>query len=101
MQVEGSIYLFALICPWRLDLLITFQNQLAALVHTPGNMSFEPFRAIRSMVWDEKEPFRFVDGEMIERYLDCSTEIQEKAIEGLEVSVDDMKSIIEGLRRLH
>ena len=80
---------------------MTLQSQLAALVHAPGDMPFEAFRAFKNQVWEADEPYRFVDGEFIERYLDCSSEVQNKAIEGLGVSVEEMKSLIERLRRMH
>ena len=80
---------------------MTFQSQLAALVHTPGNMPFETFRAFKNQVWEAEEPYRFVDGELVECYLGCRPEVQEKAIEGLGVNVDEMKSLVERLRRMH
>jgi DNA damage-binding protein 1 len=43
---------------------------------------------------------RFVDGEMIERFLDVSEDVQRKAIEGLGVELEDVRGLVEGLRRL-
>ena len=80
---------------------MTFQSQLAALVQAPGGMSFEAFRAFKNQTWEAEEPYRFVDGEFVEHYLECNPEVQNKAIEGLSVSVDEMKSLIERLRRMH
>ena len=80
---------------------MTFQSQLAALVQAPGHLPFETFRAFKNQVWEAEEPYRFVDGELVERYLDCSVEVQNKAIEGLGVTVDEMKSLVERLRRMH
>lgn len=80
---------------------MTFQSQLAALVDAPGKMPFEKFRAFKNLVWEADEPYRFVDGELVERYLDCSSEVQNEAIEGLGIAVDDMKTLIERLRRMH
>ena len=80
---------------------MTFQSQLAALVDAPGKLSFEKFRAFKNLIWEADEPYRFVDGELVERYLSCSSEVQNEAIEGLGVTVDDMKTLIERLRRMH
>ncbi|KAF2754570.1 hypothetical protein EJ05DRAFT_145236 [Pseudovirgaria hyperparasitica] len=99
--VEGSIYLFALIHPSKLNLLITLQNNLAECVQTPGNVPFNKFRAYRTQVRDTEEPFRFVDGDLIERFLDCSPEVQETAVQGLEANVEEVRSMVEALRRLH
>ena len=44
---------------------------------------------------------RFVDGEFVERFLDQSEEVQAKAIEGLGVELEEVRGLIEGLRRLH
>ncbi|KAL5118152.1 hypothetical protein ACEQ8H_003987 [Pleosporales sp. CAS-2024a] len=99
--VEGSIYLFALISQNYLDLLITLQSNLGNLVVSPGNMDFAKFRAFKNQVRQEEEPMRFVDGELIERFLDCEEHVQRKAIEGLGVDLEDVRSLVEGLRRLH
>jgi DNA damage-binding protein 1 len=99
-QVEGSIYLFALISQNYLNLLITLQSNLANLVQAPGDMDFAKFRAFKNQVRQEEEPMRFVDGEMIERFLDVSEDVQRKAIEGLGVELEDVRGLVEGLRRL-
>ena len=53
------------------------------------------------MVREAEEPQRFVDGEFIERFLDCTPNVQEQCVEGLGVGVEYVKSMLEGLRRLH
>jgi DNA damage-binding protein 1 len=52
-------------------------------------------------VRESEEPYRFVDGEFLERFLDADEEVQRKAVEGLGVGVEEMKGLVEGLRRLH
>lgn len=64
-------------------------------------MDFAKFRAFKNQVRQEDEPMRFVDGELIERFLDCQEDVQKKAIEGLGVELEDIRSLVEGLRRLH
>jgi DNA damage-binding protein 1 len=97
---DGSIYLFALIHPSRQDLLMRMQTNIAHLVNGPGNVPFLKFRAFRNEVREGEEPFRFVDGELIERFLDCDLEVQEEIVSGLEMDVEAAKIMVEGLRRL-
>ncbi|KAL6710396.1 hypothetical protein ACN47E_009342 [Coniothyrium glycines] len=99
--VEGSIYLFGLISPAHQNLLMTLQTNLGNLVAAPGDVEFARYRAFKNQVREEEEPMRFVDGELIERFLDVSEEIQNKAVEGLGLDVETVKGLVEGLRRLH
>lgn len=78
------------------------QTAISAYVDSPGLMLFNKFRAFRSTVREAEEPFRFVDGELIERFLDCDTAVQEEIL-GV-VGSGDLESVqkmIEALRRLH
>lgn len=79
------------------------QGAIAAYVDSPGNMPFNKFRAFRSSVREAEEPFRFVDGELIERFLSCEPKIQEEIVSlvGGGVDVEGVKATIEALRRLH
>ena len=43
---------------------------------------------------------RFVDGELLGRFLDASKEVQEKCVDGLGVDVEEVREVVEGLRRL-
>ena len=80
---------------------MTLQSNLAELVTAPGDVPFAKYRAFKNQVREEKEPFRFVDGDLVERFLDVSDEVQRKAVEGLGVDVESVKGMVEGLRRLH
>ncbi|KAH7398342.1 mono-functional DNA-alkylating methyl methanesulfonate N-term-domain-containing protein [Pyrenochaeta sp. MPI-SDFR-AT-0127] len=101
--VEGSIYLFGLISPAHQNLLMTLQANLGNLVAAPGDVDFAKYRAFKNQVREEEEPMRFVDGELIERFLDISEDVQSKAVEGLgeEWDVEAVRGLVEGLRRLH
>ncbi|TKA64635.1 hypothetical protein B0A49_06908 [Cryomyces minteri] len=99
--VEGSLYLFALIAPGKQDLLMRLQASMAELVKSPGDVPFNKYRAFKNQVREAEEPMRFVDGEFVERFLDCSAEVQEKVVEGLGMDVEDVRGMVEGLRRLH
>jgi DNA damage-binding protein 1 len=100
---EGSIYLFALINAEHQDFLMRLQAAIAAYVDSPGNMPFNKFRAFRNSVREAEEPFRFVDGELIERFLVCEPAIQEEIVGlvGGGAEVEGVKGMIEALRRLH
>lgn len=100
-QVEGSLYLFGEITPQYQDLLITFQANLARCIETTGNLSFDQWRSFRSQLRESEGPFRFLDGEMLERFLDLTESTQEIVCEGLGPSVEEMRNIVEELRRLH
>jgi DNA damage-binding protein 1 len=79
------------------------QAAIAAYVDSPGNMPFNKFRAFRNSVREAEEPFRFVDGELIERFLVCEPAIQEEIVRlvGGGAEVEGVKGMIEALRRLH
>ena len=101
VQVDGSIYLFALIAPKKQDLLMRLQAQLAEAIDSPGKMPFNGYRAFRNTVRQADEPFRFVDGELVERFLDCSEAKQDEVVAALGASVDEVRTMVEGLKRLH
>ncbi|KAF2199118.1 DNA damage-binding protein 1 [Delitschia confertaspora ATCC 74209] len=98
--VEGSLYLFALIAPTAQNLLITLQSNLAELVQSPGNVPFNKYRAFYNTVRESEEPYRFVDADLVERFLDIPEDTQMKAVEGLGVDVEEVRLMVEGLRRL-
>jgi DNA damage-binding protein 1 len=102
IQVEGSIFLFALIKDQYQDLLMTLQTVLATKVDSLGDLEFEKFRGFRTMVRTADAPFRFVDGELIEQFLDCSPSMQQEIVDEVGSSdVEEIKQMIEALRRLH
>ncbi|KAF9885890.1 hypothetical protein FE257_012270 [Aspergillus nanangensis] len=100
--VEGSIYLYAIINPEHQDFLMRLQATMAGKVESLGGMPFNEFRGFRSMVREAKEPYRFVDGELIERFLTCESSVQEDIVDSVGMkNVDEVKVMIEALRRLH
>lgn len=100
-QVDGGVYLFALIAPAMQDRLMRLQACVAALVQSPGGVPFNQYRAFKNSVRAAEEPFRFVDGELVERFLDCAPGLQEEIAEGVGVDVEDVRGMVESLRRLH
>jgi DNA damage-binding protein 1 len=78
-----------------------FQDRLQDFIKAPGNISFKEWRAFRNETREGEEPERFVDGEMVERFLDLDMGKQELVCEGLGPSVEEMRDLIEELRRMH
>lgn len=98
--VEGSIYLFGLISKDKQNLLMELQSKLAKEVKALGNIHFMKYRGFRNQVREEEEPNRFVDGELVECFLDLAADRQGAVAEGLGMDVEGIRTIVEGLRRL-
>lgn len=64
--VEGSIYLLGAINTAYTDALLRLQAALASRVLAPGYMPWSKYRAWKTEVREADEPFRFIDGEMVE-----------------------------------
>ena len=98
---EGSLYLFGLIRAESQDLLMRLQNKIAAFVQSAGYVPFNKYRAFKNEVREAEEPFRFVDGELVEKFLECTSAMQEEMCEGVGVDVEEVRVLIESLRRMH
>ena len=104
---EGSIYLFGLIAPTHRDLLMRLQSALAPSVDSLGDMPFNTYRAFKNQVREAEEPYRFVDGELIDGFLGLKEESQGNVVRELgEVGVkagglEGVRELVESLRRLH
>lgn len=101
--VEGSIYLFGLIAKDYQDLLMRLQGEIAGRVRSPGGVGFGKFRGVKTQVRDmgEEGPGRFVDGEVVEGFLDMQESVQGDVAGVLGVQVEELRGIVEGLRRIH
>ncbi|KAK3378747.1 mono-functional DNA-alkylating methyl methanesulfonate N-term-domain-containing protein [Lasiosphaeria ovina] len=99
--VEGGIYLLGTIAAHAQDLLLRFQAKLATTIQTAGRIAFKDYRSFRNSEREGDGPFRFLDGELLERFLDVDEETQKEICEGLGPSVEDMRNTVEELRRLH
>lgn len=100
--VDGSIYLFALISQDKQDLLMRMQNKMAEVVKSPGEVKFAQFRGLQTQVRDmsEEGPSRFVDAELIEKFLDVPPPVQDAIVEDLGVELVELKGMVEALRRI-
>ncbi|KAI1819042.1 mono-functional DNA-alkylating methyl methanesulfonate N-term-domain-containing protein [Xylaria intraflava] len=99
--VEGGVYLFGMISPRYQDLLMRFQNKLADIVEALGNIEFSRYRSFRNEERESDGPFRFVDGELLERFLDFDESQQESICEGLGPNAEAMRGLVEELKRMH
>jgi DNA damage-binding protein 1 len=99
IQTEGSIYLFSLIAPSAQDLLMRLQIRMAQTIITLGGLDFNTYRSFKNTERETTEPFRFVDGELIERFLDLDEEVQQEICKGLGPSVEDVRNLVEELKR--
>ncbi|KAH0547646.1 hypothetical protein FGG08_000135 [Glutinoglossum americanum] len=98
---EGAIYLFGTIRDEKRDLLMSLQSKMAKKILSPGNLQFNGYRAFRDPTRAEAEPYRFVDGDLVERFLDFDPHTQQELVGGLSAGVEEVKGIVESLRRLH
>ena len=98
--------MYATISPEYQSLLLPFQEKLAEVSlflgqGTDAGPTFDSWRAFRNAKRTDEAPFRFIDGELIERFLDLDEMLQEDVVEGLGPSVEAMRNMVEELRRMH
>lgn len=109
--VEGGIYLHGTINPPYLDVLLRLQRPLADRVQAPGYMPWAAYRGAKTLVREADEPFRFVDGEVVEQaLLGLDDETLELVLRdaglwgedsGFGVTVEELRAWGEELRRLY
>jgi DNA damage-binding protein 1 len=101
--VEGGVYMLGTIHAEHQDLLMRLQQAVSARTKGLGYMPWAKYRAFKTEVREADEPFRFVDGELVEGFLDFTPEEMEELVqelgEGLEV--ETVKAMVEALKRLH
>jgi DNA damage-binding protein 1 len=107
--VEGAIYMLGTINASYTDALLRLQASMASKVLAPGYMPWTKFRAWKTEVSERDEPFRFVDGEMVEQGLlrlsdaDLEGVLREAGLtEGTsKVTMEEVRAWGEELRRLY
>ncbi|KIW12838.1 hypothetical protein PV08_08025 [Exophiala spinifera] len=107
--VEGAIYMLATINPAYVNVLLLLQSALAGRVQAPGYMPWTKFRAWKTEVAEKDEPFRVVDGEMVEQGLlalgdgELETVLREGGLmeDNVQVSVEEARAWGDELRRLY
>ena len=100
--VDGGVYVFGTISQSYQDLLIRLQGLLADMVKSPGDVRFNKFRGFKTQVRDmgEEGPVRFVDGELVEGFLYLDQAVQEEVAKSLGVGGEELRGLVEGLRRV-
>lgn len=104
-QVDGSIYLFAIIPPHTQTLLFDLQTLLAERIPSLGGITFNAFRAFKNQIRQAEEPFRFVDGELIEKFLDLDENVGKEVVGRLSLNpvkwdYEGVRLVVERLKRL-
>jgi DNA damage-binding protein 1 len=75
--------------------------RLSRAVEPTGDLKFDKYRSFRNEQREAEAPFRFIDGELIERFLDVEESVQEEICQGLGPDVEAMRNLVEELKRLH
>lgn len=103
--VEGGVYMLGTIGSDHQDLLMRLQLAVAQRTKGLGYMPWAKYRAFKSEVREADEPFRFVDGELVEGFLNLSQEEMAEVVAelsvGVSVDLEALKAIVEALKRLH
>ncbi|KAF7506830.1 hypothetical protein GJ744_011176 [Endocarpon pusillum] len=101
--VEGGVYMLGTISAGYQDVLMRLQQAVSARTKGLGYMPWAKYRAFKNEVREADEPFRFVDGELVEGFLNFSQEDMEGVVAelGAGLGLQAVKGMVEGLRRLH
>lgn len=83
------------------------QSAIASMVQSPGHIPFGTYRGVKNLYREQlgefkEEPYRFVDGELVEQFSDLGEKDQEELVQGLGVhtGVNEVRTVVESLRRL-
>jgi DNA damage-binding protein 1 len=110
--IEGSIYMLGRINSPYLHVLLSLQTILGNRAQAPGYMPWSKYRAWKTEVVEKDEPFRIIDGEMLEQGLLALSDEEmvdvlresgldeEGGAQGRPVSVEEVRRWGEELRRL-
>lgn len=83
--VEGAIGLVTQICPEFYDFLLELQTKLASVIKSVGKIEHAYWRSFHTDI--KTEPCEgFIDGDLIESFLDLSADKMKEVAEGLFVS---------------
>jgi DNA damage-binding protein 1 len=101
--VEGGVYMLGIIGSEYQDLLMRLQQAVAARIKGLGYMPWAKYRAFKNEAREADEPFRFVDGELVEGFLNLTPEDMADVVKelGSGIDMERVKSMLEGLKRLH
>jgi len=105
---EGGVYLLGMINEKHTQLLLQLQTNLAKVVRSVGGLQYNRWRAFSSPTRVQGEPYRCVDGDFIQRFLELPDEEAVKVVQGVDsevfalgMGVEEVRAIVEGLKTLH
>lgn len=98
--VNGVIGVIASLPQERFQFLEKVQKNLTKVIKGVGGFEQEEWRSFRN---ERKtvESRQFLDGDLIERFLDLKPSAMEEVVEGLNCTVEDLTKQIEELARFH
>ncbi|ORY85673.1 CPSF A subunit region-domain-containing protein [Protomyces lactucae-debilis] len=99
--VDGSIGIVGEIQGDQVNFLLALQTAIGETISSIGGLSHARFRAFKSASIKEMEPKRFVDGDLLEHYLEMSLAEQEQVAKKVERTTAEIEQIVENLARLH
>ncbi|KAF5280874.1 hypothetical protein FQR65_LT03023 [Abscondita terminalis] len=108
--VGGAIGLVTQISSEFFDFLLEVQNRLSTVIKSVGKIEHSHWRSFHTDI--KTEPCEgFIDGDLIESFLDLSTDKMKEVVDGLqfvaeggmkqECTVDDLIKMVEDLTRIH
>ncbi|KAB0803831.1 hypothetical protein PPYR_00801 [Photinus pyralis] len=108
--VGGAIGLVTQISSEFFDFLLEVQNRMSSIIKSVGKIEHAHWRSFHTDI--KTEPCKgFIDGDLIESFLDLSTDKMKEVVDGLqmigdgsmrqECTVDDLIKMVEDLTRIH
>lgn len=98
--VDGSIGVIGTINPEYINLLLQLQTNIGEVRKTIGGLKHAEYRAYKCSGVTNSVPTRFVDGDLIEEFLDLTSDQQREVCDGLGKTVLEIESMVEDLSRL-
>jgi len=107
--VEGGLYFLAKISEAKTQLLLQLQSNLAQVALGVGGLSFDRWRGFVTPARLTEAPFRIVDGDFIQRFLELDDDAARTVVAGgggggaieLDATVDEVRSLVESLKTFH
>lgn len=82
------------------DFLLDLQNKLSQVIKSVGKIEHSYWRAFHTDIKTEACE-GFIDGDLIESFLDLSQDKMREVAEGLQMSVENLVKTVEDLTRIH
>jgi DNA damage-binding protein 1 len=99
--VDGSIGIIGEIHADQVNFLLDLQAAISESIDSVGGLSHVRWRAFRAGTIRKQGPERFVDGDLLESYLDMDPEAQAAVSKQMNMTIGEIERLIESLARLH